>query len=66
VPRLHPYPTYRHSGVPAADADAPLYGMNFAVMPELSWKYGFTYSMLLALSASILRLWYIKRRGWLR
>ena len=43
-----------------------LYGMNFAVMPELSWKYGFIYSMVLTLSAAILPLWYIKRRGWLR
>ena len=41
-----------------------LYGMNFAVMPELSWKYGFIYSMVLTLSAAILPLWYIKRRGW--
>ena len=43
-----------------------LYGMNFAVMPELSWKYGFIYSMCLTLGAAILPLWYIKRRGWLR
>lgn len=43
-----------------------LYGMNFAVMPELSWKYGFIYSMMLTLGAAILPLWYIKRRGWLR
>lgn len=43
-----------------------LYGMNFAVMPELSWKYGFIYAMLLTLGAAVLPLWYIKRRGWLR
>ncbi len=43
-----------------------LYGMNFAVMPELSWKHGFIYSMCLTLGAAILPLWYIKRRGWLR
>jgi magnesium transporter len=43
-----------------------LYGMNFAVMPELSWKHGFIYSMVLTLAAAILPLWYIKRRGWLR
>ena len=40
--------------------------MNFAVMPELSWKHGFIYSMCLTLGAAILPLWYIKRRGWLR
>ncbi len=43
-----------------------LYGMNFAVMPELSWQHGFIYSMGLTLGAAILPLWYIKRRGWLR
>ena len=43
-----------------------LYGMNFAVMPELSWQHGFIYSMCLTLGAALLPLWYIKRRGWLR
>ncbi|HVE90502.1 MAG TPA: CorA family divalent cation transporter, partial [Burkholderiaceae bacterium] len=43
-----------------------LYGMNFAVMPELSWQHGFIYAMCLTLGAAILPLWYIKRRGWLR
>lgn len=42
------------------------YGMNFAVMPELSWEYGFIYSMGLTLTAAILPLVYIKRKGWLR
>jgi len=43
-----------------------LYGMNFAVMPELSWEHGFIYSMLLTLGAALLPLLYIKRKGWLR
>lgn len=42
------------------------YGMNFAVMPELSWEHGFIYSMLLTLGAALLPLLYIKKRGWLR
>ncbi|MES0873657.1 magnesium transporter CorA family protein [Sinimarinibacterium thermocellulolyticum] len=42
------------------------YGMNFSVMPELSWEHGFTYSMLLTLVAAVLPLVYIKRKGWLR
>ncbi|MEQ1440078.1 CorA family divalent cation transporter [Fontimonas sp. SYSU GA230001] len=42
------------------------YGMNFSVMPELSWEHGFTYSMLLTLLSAVLPLIYIKRRGWLR
>ncbi|SCY38156.1 magnesium transporter [Nitrosospira sp. Nl5] len=42
------------------------YGMNFAVMPELSWKHGFIYSMILTLTAALLPLLYIKSKGWLR
>lgn len=42
------------------------YGMNFAIMPELSWKHGFIYSMGLTLMAALLPLLYIKRKGWLR
>ena len=42
------------------------YGMNFAVMPELSWEHGFIYSMCLTLGAALLPLLYIKKRGWLR
>ncbi|SEP00929.1 CorA family divalent cation transporter [Nitrosovibrio sp. Nv6] len=42
------------------------YGMNFAVMPELSWEHGFIYSMVLTLTAALLPLLYIKRKGWLR
>ena len=45
---------------------ASLYGMNFAVMPELSWKHGFTATIALTLAAALLPLWYIKRKGWLR
>lgn len=45
---------------------ATFYGMNFSVMPELSWEHGFTYSMLLTLLAALLPLIYIKRKGWLR
>ena len=45
---------------------ASLYGMNFAVMPELSWKWGFTVTIGLTLGAALLPLWYIKRKGWLR
>lgn len=45
---------------------ATFYGMNFAVMPELSWKHGFTMSIMLTLVAALLPLVYIKRKGWLR
>ena len=42
------------------------YGMNFAVMPELAWEYGFVYSMALTVMAALLPLIYIKHKGWLR
>lgn len=45
---------------------ATFYGMNFAVMPELSWKHGFSMSIALTFAAALLPLIYIKRRGWLR
>ncbi len=45
---------------------ATFYGMNFAVMPELSWEMGFTVTLILTLLAALLPLWYIKHRGWLR
>ncbi|HCV3151226.1 TPA: hypothetical protein OV546_002361 [Acinetobacter baumannii] len=35
------------------------YGMDFAVMPELSWEHGFLYCMIFTLA-------YIKYKGWLR
>lgn len=45
---------------------ATFYGMNFAVMPELTWKWGFTVTLILTLLAALLPLWYIKHKGWLR
>lgn len=45
---------------------ATFYGMNFSVMPELTWKHGFTMSIVLTLVAALLPLIYIKRKGWLR
>lgn len=45
---------------------ATFYGMNFAVMPELSWQHGFTVSILLTFAAALLPLLYIKHKGWLR
>jgi magnesium transporter len=42
-----------------------VYGMNFAHMPELGWRFGYPYALglMLALAAG---LWgYFKRKGWL-
>jgi magnesium transporter len=44
---------------------ASIYGMNFHVMPELSWAYGYPLAYVLMLVSALLPLWYFKRRGWL-
>jgi magnesium transporter len=41
-----------------------LYGMNFKLMPELDWTYGYGFALgLIALSAILPILWF-KRKGW--
>ena len=44
---------------------ASIYGMNFRVMPELSWAYGYPLAWVVMLVSALLPLWYFKRRGWL-
>ncbi len=44
---------------------ASIYGMNFAVMPELSWRFGYPFAIVLMVLAAILPYQYFKRRGWL-
>ena len=43
-----------------------MYGMNFAYMPELSWKWGFPATIFLTFLSAILPLIYIKKKRWLR
>jgi magnesium transporter len=43
---------------------ASMYGMNFKMMPELEWAWGYPYALtLIALSAVLPLLWF-RRRGW--
>jgi magnesium transporter len=43
---------------------ASMYGMNFHNMPELGWRWGYPYGLvLIALSTLVPILWF-KRRGW--
>jgi magnesium transporter len=44
---------------------ASIYGMNFHIMPELSWEFGYPMALLLILLSGIAPYWYFKRRGWL-
>jgi magnesium transporter len=44
---------------------ASVYGMNFDIMPELHWKYGYPLSVVLMILAVAFFLYYFKRKKWL-
>ncbi len=44
---------------------ASIYGMNFDVMPELGWRFGYPFAIGLMVLSAILPFLYFKRRGWL-
>ncbi|MEO8600842.1 MAG: CorA family divalent cation transporter, partial [bacterium] len=45
---------------------ASIYGMNFKLLPELDWTFGYPFSLTLMLASAITPFWYFRRRGWLR
>jgi len=44
---------------------ASIYGMNFDVMPELHWWWGYPLVMCAMVVSGIAPYWYFKRKGWL-
>ena len=46
--------------------NASVYGMNFRFMPELEWKYGYVYVLLLMVASAVGPMMYFRRRGWLK
>ena len=44
---------------------ASVYGMNFEHMPELSWRLGYPFALLLMAASVAAPFWYFKRKGWL-
>lgn len=44
---------------------ASIYGMNFKVLPELNWAYGYPFSIFLMVAFSGAVLWYFRRKKWL-
>lgn len=44
---------------------ASIYGMNFNLMPELRWEYGYPLALGLMVLSAILPYVYFKRKGWL-
>lgn len=44
---------------------AGIYGMNFANMPELEWKYGYFIILIVMAVIGISLVFYFRRRRWL-
>ena len=44
---------------------ASLYGMNFRIMQELQWQYGYPMASVLMILAGLAPYVYFKRKGWL-
>jgi magnesium transporter len=44
---------------------ASIYGMNFEILPELKWDYGYVWALILMLLSAVAPLYYFRRRGWL-
>ena len=45
---------------------ASVYGMNFRVMPELDWQYGYVYVIVLMIASALGPMLYFRKRGWLK
>ena len=44
---------------------ASIYGMNFDLMPELKWEFGYPLAITLMILSAVIPFFYFKRRGWL-
>jgi magnesium transporter len=44
---------------------ASIYGMNFEVMPELGWAFGYPMALIAMVASAVLSYWVFKIRGWL-
>jgi magnesium transporter len=44
---------------------ASIYGMNFELMPELDWPFGYPLALALMLVSAVTPYAFFKRRGWL-
>ena len=41
-----------------------IYGMNFTLMPELNWKYGYPSVIVIMIFISVLLFFWFKKKGW--
>jgi magnesium transporter len=44
---------------------AGIYGMNFEVMPELKWAYGYLFALGLMVGADFVLFWWFRKIRWL-
>lgn len=44
---------------------ASMYGMNFRVMPELEWQYGYPFAIGMMILSAVVTLLYFQRKKWL-
>jgi magnesium transporter len=44
---------------------ASVYGMNFKIMPELGWDYGYLFAIALMVLSSVITLIFFKKKNWL-
>ncbi len=44
---------------------ASIYGMNFKIIPELQWDWGYPYGLVLMVLSALAPLLWFRRRGWL-
>lgn len=44
---------------------ASIYGMNFEIMPELDFRFGYPMAIGLMVLSGMAPYWYFKRKGWL-
>ncbi len=44
---------------------AGIYGMNFKLMPELDWHWGYPFALALMVVSTLLPVWWFKWRDWL-
>jgi magnesium transporter len=44
---------------------ASIYGMNFEIMPELGWRFGYPMALGMMIVSAVLPIAYFKRKGWL-
>ncbi|MES2261456.1 MAG: magnesium/cobalt transporter CorA [Pseudomonadota bacterium] len=45
---------------------ASVYGMNFKILPELEWTYGYPWAWTLMITSAIAPFLYFRHRGWLK